>query len=201
MLFHHLLGAAHALVVAQTGLAERLAVDERTGEILAAVQPDAKIERQLHRTIHKVGEDIEGLRYNTAISQMMILANALQKAPQVGRHTMLTFLQLLAPFAPHLAEELWARLGGASPVGHAPWPVFDPARLQVSEHKVVVQVNGKHRGELLVPADTTEAAALALATAHPKIAPFIAGKSIKRVVYVPKKILNVVVEVPTTGNL
>ena len=157
--------------------------------------------RLLHETIKKVSEDIEGLRYNTAISQMMILTNALQKAPQVSRGTMRTFLQLLAPFAPHIAEELWARLGGAASVMTAPWPVHDPARLAVTEFKLVVQVNGKHRGELLVPADITEAGAVALATANAKVAPFLAGKPVKRVVYVPRKILNLVVEVPTTGNL
>ena len=157
--------------------------------------------RLLHETIKKVGEDIEGLRYNTAISQMMILGNALQKAPQVSRGTLRIFLQLLAPFAPHLAEELWDRLGGAPSVMTAPWPTHDPARLAVTEFKLVVQVSGKHRGELLVPAEITEAAALALATAHPKVAPFLTGKPVKRVVYVPRKILNIVVEVPSTGNL
>ena len=112
-----------------------------------------------------------------------------------------TVVLLLAPITPHICHVLWGQLGHAEAVIDARWPSVDESALVQDTLQLVVQVNGKHRGELLVPADTTEAAALALATAHPKIAPFIAGKPIKRVVYVPKKILNVVVEVPTTGNL
>jgi leucyl-tRNA synthetase len=149
--------------------------------------------RLLHETIKKVGEDIEGLRFNTAISQMMIFANALQKAPQVSRTTARTFLQLLAPFAPHFGEELWERLGGSDSVMQAPWPAFDPAVLATSEVKLVFQVNGKHRGDALVPVGTTEAQAIDLARAHPKVTPHLEGKALKRVIYVPGKILNLVV--------
>ena len=91
------------------------------------------------------------MRFNTAISSMMIFSNALQKAPQVSRAAVLTFLQLLAPFAPHLAEELWARLGGSDSIQRAPWPVYDPTRLVTTDVKLVFQVNGKHRGDQLVP--------------------------------------------------
>ena len=100
----------------------------------AAAEP-AERTRLLHATIKKVGEDIEALRFNTAISQMMICANALHAAPAVRTGTARAFLQLLAPFAPHLAEELWARLGGAGPVLRAPWPAFDPARLRVRDRQ------------------------------------------------------------------
>ncbi len=153
----------------------------------------AELTRLLHETIRKVGDDLEGLRFNTAISQMMIFANALQKAPRVSRATARTFVQLLAPFAPHCGEELWARLGGAGSVMPAPWPAYDPAVLATSEVKLVFQVNGKHRGDALVPVGTTEAQAVELARASPKVAVHLEGKAIKRVIYVPGKILNLVV--------
>ena len=160
-----------------------------------ATEP-AELTRLLHETIKKVGDDIEGLRFNTAISQMMIFVNALQKAPAVHRTSVLAFLQLLAPFAPHLSEELWARLGGDSTGGsieRAPWPAYDPARLIMAEVKLVFQVNGKHRGDQLVSVSTSESEAVALGLSNPRIAPHIVGKTIKRVIYVPGKIINFVV--------
>ncbi len=167
------------------------------GEVNPKISADAaepaELTRLLHETIRKVGEDIEHLRFNTAISQMMVFANAVQKAPMVSRATALAFLQVLAPFAPHLAEELWSRLGETSSILRAPWPQFDPAKLTVSEVKLVFQVNGRHRGDQLVPIGLPESEALKLAQAHPKVMPFVSGKSIKRVIYVPGKIINVVV--------
>jgi leucyl-tRNA synthetase len=159
----------------------------------AAVEsPD--LVKVLHETIKKVGDDIEGLRFNTAISQMMIFANALQKANAVTSATALTFLQLLAPFSPHVAEELWSRLGGSGSIMKAPWPAYDAGKLVASEVKLVFQVNGKHRGDQLVPVGTTQEIALQLAHENPKVAPHVQGKTIKRVIYVPGKILNLVVE-------
>lgn len=157
-----------------------------------ATEP-ADVVKLFHETIKKVGDDIENLRFNTAISQMMILVNALQDAPSVRRSTVLGFLQVLAPFAPHLAEELWARLGGVGSVMDASWPAYDPAKLVATEVKLVLQVNGKHRGELLVPVGTTQERALEIVQADPKLAVHIADKLLKRVVYVPGKILNLVV--------
>ena len=168
------------------------------GTVNAKIAADTKAEpaeftKILHETIKKVGDDIEGLRFNTAISQMMICTNALQKSPAVGRHSALTLLQLLAPFAPHITEELWSRLGATGSVMAAPWPQFDAAKLTTTEVKLVFQVNGKHRGDQLVPVGLTEEAALALARADVKVAPHLEGKTIKRVVYVPGRILNIVV--------
>jgi len=148
-----------------------------------------------HETIKKVGDDIEALRFNTAISQMMIFTNALQKTERVNRSTILGFLQLLAPFAPHLSEELWARVGGSTPsVQNAPWPQFDPAKLVSTEQKIIVQINGKKRAELLLPVGTKQEAALAAAQSHPEASLHLAGKTAKRVIFVPGKILNIVVE-------
>ena len=147
----------------------------------------------LHETIKKVGDDIEGLRFNTAISQMMILENALHKETAVSRAAALAFIQILAPFAPHFAEEVWSRLGAFGRAATAPWPVFDPAKLVAAEVRLVFQVNGKHRGDQLVPVGFSQDAAVALAQAHEKVAPFLAGKTIVKVVYVPGRILNLVV--------
>ena len=170
----------------------------REGEVNAKISPTAvdspELTKLLHETIKKVGDDIEALRFNTAISQMMIFANALQKTATVNRSTVLAFLKLLAPFAPHCAEELWARLDEAPSIQGAPWPQFDPNLLVASLVKLVFQVNGKHRGDALVPAGLTEAEAVTIARAHERIAPYLAGKSVKRVVYVPGKILNLVLE-------
>ncbi|PTY07026.1 leucine--tRNA ligase [Opitutaceae bacterium EW11] len=157
-------------------------------------QEPAELTKLLHETIKKVTEDIDALRFNTAISQMMIFANTLQKASAVKRTTALALIQLLAPFAPHLAEELWARLGNQASVLFGPWPKYDASKLVATEIKLVVQVNGKHRGELMVAVGTTQDQAVAAANENAKIAAFLAGKTVKRVVFVPGKILNIVVE-------
>jgi leucyl-tRNA synthetase len=162
-------------------------------KISATAVDSPELEKLLHETIKKVGDDIEALRLNTAISQMMIFANALQKAPQVRRATMLAFLQLLAPFAPHIAEELWERLGEKPSIQHAPWPKFDAAKFASAEVALVIQVNGKHRAELSVPNGLPQDEAVRLASEHPRVTPFIADKTVRRVIYVPGKILNLVI--------
>ncbi|EIP97317.1 leucyl-tRNA synthetase [Opitutaceae bacterium TAV1] len=174
-------------------------VIDKDGNVSAGLTVDIdaiespELDKLLHETIKKVGEDIENLRFNTAISQMMIFANALQKAPTARRRTVQAFLQLLAPFAPHLCEELWSRLGQQGSILAAPWPVYDPAKLVATEQKVVLQVNGKKRAEFLLPAGATQEAALAAAQAAPEAAPHLAGKEIRKVIYVPGRILNLVV--------
>jgi leucyl-tRNA synthetase len=161
------------------------------------IKPDAAespaFTRLLHETIRKVGEDIEHLRFNTAISALMNCVNGLQKEPAVRIETLRTVVQLVAPLAPHLGEELWSRLGGTTSVQEAPWPTFDPAVLVASEVKVVVQVNGKHRGDLSVPAGAGQEAVLARALEHPKVQAFLNGQTPRRVIFVPNKILNLVV--------
>ena len=154
----------------------------------------ADFTKLLHETIKKVGEDIENLRFNTAISQLMILVNALQKLPQVSRTAVLQFIQILAPLAPHIAEELWERLGEPAGIQSVSWPAYDPAKLKSTEVKLVFQVNGKHRGDALVPVGLTQDQALEIARGNERVAPFIEGKNVKRIVYVPGKILNLVVE-------
>jgi leucyl-tRNA synthetase len=167
------------------------------GKRSARISDDAKdsgeLQKLLHETIRKVGDDIEGMRFNTAISQMMILENALHKEASVSLASTLSFIQILAPFAPHFAEEVWSRLGAPGQAAGAPWPVFDAAKLSSAEVRLVFQVNGKHRGDQLVPVGLTQDQAVAIAEASDKVSPFLAGKKVVKIVYVPGRILNLVV--------
>ena len=158
-----------------------------------AATDSAEIKRLLHETIRKVGDDIEALRFNTAISQMMILENALHKETAVSRAGVLAFLRILAPFAPHFAEEVWLRLGAPGTAAAAAWPAYDPALISTSEVRLVFQVNGKHRGDQLVPVGLSQDEALALAKLQPKVSALLADKTVKKVIYVPGRILNLVI--------
>jgi len=161
--------------------------------IAADAQDPPELQKVLHETIRKVGDDIEALRFNTAISQMMILGNAMHKEQRVSRAAALAFVVLLAPFAPHIAEELWARLGAPGLASDAPWPAFDPAKISAAEVRLVFQVNGKHRGDRLVPVGLSQDQAVELARADARVSAFLANKAIGKVVYVPGRILNLVV--------
>jgi len=155
--------------------------------------PDAEVLRKLHRTIKKVGEDTAALGYNTAIAAMMEYLNVLRRGERVPHvDEVRPLVQLVAPYAPHLAEECWARLGHESSVFDAGWPAFDPALLVDDTVELVVQVNGKLRGKLTVAPDITQEAALALARADEAIAKFLTGEP-KKIVFVPKRLLNFVV--------
>jgi len=183
----------------------RLAVDERTGEILAAARPDAKIERLLHRTIQKVGEDIEKLSFNTAIAAMIELVNAATRPtgladPSQGgmtRDQLGRFARMLWPFAPHLADELGARLGVVSMQTGGffggTWPTYDPAMLVDDEIEMPVQIQGKIKARLMVPAKADAAAIEAAALAHAEVVAAIAGRPVKKVVVVPGRMVNIVV--------
>ncbi len=158
----------------------------------AGVSDSAELQKLLHETIRKVGDDIDNLRFNTAISQMMIFENAMHKESSVSRAATLAFIQLLAPFAPHFAEEVWLRLGAPGLAADAPWPVFDPAKISAAEVRLVFQVNGKHRGDRLVPVGLTQDQAVALAMADPRVSGFLANRTVGKIVYVPGRILNLV---------
>ncbi len=161
--------------------------------VSAAAALSAETEKLRHETIRKVGEDIEGLRFNTAISQMMILVNALQKEPALPRAALLDLLRLLAPFAPHIAEELWARLGESGSIMQAGWPAYDPSKFITSTTTIVIQVNGKHRGEISAAPDAVEAELVKLALENPKITAHLAGKPIKRIINIKGRLLNLLV--------
>ncbi len=154
---------------------------------------DAEVDRKLHATIRKVSEDLPRLSYNTAIAAMMEYMNTLRKGDRVPRRTEVEpLVQLVAPFAPHLAEELWEQLGNERTVFDSAWPSFDPALLATDDVDVVVQVNGKMRGKLRVARDADQSRVHSLAIADATIARFITGEP-KKVVYVPGRLLNIVV--------
>ena len=154
--------------------------------------PDAAVVRKLHRTIKKVGEDTATLGYNTAIAAMMEYVNVLRRGERVPhRDEVRPLVQLVAPYAPHLAEGCWALLGEAGSVFDGGWPAFDPALLVDDEVELVVQVNGKVRGKLRVAATVTEGEALALALADPGVAKFVEAPP-RKVIFVPRRLLNLV---------
>jgi len=173
----------------------RLIVTEegtRNTKIGAAKQLDATTERTLHATIKKVSEDYESLSFNTAISQMMICVNQLMKAEALTESSIKDFIRLLAPLAPHIAEELWKFLGNSESIVQGGWPEFDPDKLQETTVKIIFQVNGKYRGDAELPADVSKEAAIAAAKACEKLLPHLEGKTIRREIYVPGKIVNIV---------
>ncbi|MDQ6612432.1 MAG: class I tRNA ligase family protein, partial [Gemmatimonadota bacterium] len=156
---------------------------------------DAELEvmRKLHRTIKKVGEDCASLSYNTAIAAMMECINVVRRNERVGHYDeVLPLVQLVAPFAPHLAEECWEYLGKTGSVFDGGWPTFDAAMLVDDEVDIVVQVNGKVRGKVRVPATAEQDEVLAGAMADPAIAKFIVG-NVTKVIFVPRRLLNIVV--------
>ncbi|MFO0096012.1 MAG: leucine--tRNA ligase [Gemmatimonadaceae bacterium] len=155
--------------------------------------PEPDVVRKLHRTIRKVGEDTANLGYNTAIAAMKEYINVVRRGERVPhRDEVRPLVQLVAPYAPHLAEDCWEALGHTTSVFDAGWPAFDPAMLVDDEVDLVVQVNGKLRGKLRVPVDVAQEAAMAMALADDGVAKFVTGDP-KKVIFVPKRLLNIVV--------
>ena len=144
----------------------------------------------LHMAIFKVTEAIEDLRFNVAISQMMILINHLQKVESYSIDTAKNLLQLLAPFAPHLAEELWENFGGQPSIVNEPWPQARKELLVAEEITIVFQVNGKLRGQGRFPKEVDKETVLSVAKADPKVQSFLEGKEIVKEIYVPGKLVN-----------
>ncbi len=153
-----------------------------------------EIRRLLHRTIRKVSEDLEQLSFHTAIAQMMILVNALTREPIPFRDVLESLIVLLSPFAPHLCEELWSVLGHAESLAYAPWPEADPRLLTEAETEWVIQVNGKVRSRMSAGVDLGQEEAEALARGRPEIEAWLEGKSIRKVIFVPGKLLNFVLD-------
>jgi leucyl-tRNA synthetase len=154
---------------------------------------DADARRLLHQTIKKVGDDIESLDLNTAVSQMMICATELAKLARMPREAAESFTRILAPFAPHLTEELWEIHGHSDGIARAPWPDFDPASLAVADVEIVVQVLGKPKAHIRIPADAGQEAMAALALADPEVVAALAGKPVRKVIAVPGRLVNIVV--------
>ncbi len=148
--------------------------------------------RTWHRTIKKITDDYENLRFNTSISQLMIFVNDAYKTESLPRQAMADFVQMLSPLAPHIAEELWSKLGHSESVSYAPWPTFDEAWTVDQEVEIVVQVNGKIIDRISIAADTDEAQMETIAKESDKTAEAIAGKTIRKVIVVKGKLVNIV---------
>ena len=157
-----------------------------------AAVPDA-LARQVHRAIKKIGEDIEAMRFNTAIAELIKINNEMTHLQPLPRRLAEVFSLLLAPFAPHLAEELWARLGHKGSLARQAWPKYDPAKLADATLELPVQVNGKLRDKIVVPAEADEEFILRAAMASTKVKPWLEGKVIRKKLYVPKRLVNIVV--------
>jgi leucyl-tRNA synthetase len=144
--------------------------------------------------VKKIGDDIEDLKFNTAISQMMIFVNEVMKSDARPRQILEPFVLLLSPFAPHIAEELWRRLGHEGTLAYEPWPQYDSLMLRKSAVEIVVQVNGKVRSRLEVPADTPEKELEKLALADADVLRHIGGKKVLKVIVVKNRLVNFVVQ-------
>ncbi len=151
-------------------------------------------EKILHQTVKKVTDDIEGMRFNTAISTMMVFVNHFTAFEQTPKSAMKVFTQLLAPFAPHLAEEFWSELGETESLSYAAWPTYNPELVKADTVTIAVQVLGKLRGTLEVEPGTDQAALESLAKQNQAILRFLEGKQVVKVIHVPNKILNFVVK-------
>jgi leucyl-tRNA synthetase len=154
---------------------------------------DVETCKLMHRTVKKVGADLEALRFNTSISALMIYLNHLAGLDQPPREALEKLLLCLAPLAPHLAEELWNRLGHEGSISLAPWPSHDEAYCVDDTIEVPVQVNGKVRGRVTLPSEASEEDARRLALAEPHVQAALEGKTVVKLVYVPKRVLNIVV--------
>jgi len=154
---------------------------------------DKSLESLLHRTIKKVTEDCEELKFNTAISSLMILVNALEKEPTLPATSYQLLLTLLSPFAPHIAEELWVQTGEKKSIFLAPWPKYDTKKIVADSVNIAVQVNGKVRAILTVATSVSEDEVKAQALADPKVQTYIVGKTVRKVIYIPGKIVSIVV--------
>ncbi|KIQ93984.1 Leucine--tRNA ligase [Anoxybacillus thermarum] len=150
------------------------------------------LERVYHQTVKKVTEDYEALRFNTAISQLMVFINEAYKAPVLPKVYMEGFVKLLSPVCPHIAEELWEKLGHNNTIAYEAWPAYDEAKLVEDEVEIVIQVNGKVRAKLHVPSDATKEQLEQLAMEDEKIKEQIEGKTVRKVIAVPGKLVNIV---------
>jgi leucyl-tRNA synthetase len=157
-----------------------------------AVVPD-ELDRLRHKSIKAVSQRIEALEFNTAISQLMIFLNALEKQESLSRELLKDYVRLLHPFAPFLTEEMWEQLGEQPSIINAEWPQYDPAKTIDEEINLVVQVNGKLRDTIRIPRDLNEEEMRKVALSSERVKPFITGKELRKVVVVPGKLVNIVV--------
>lgn len=157
------------------------------------VPASADLLRLRHKTMSAVTDDIEALRFNTAVAWLMELANALTAATMRPREVVETFVLLLAPFVPHIAEELWGKLGHDGTLAYVLWPGFDPALAHDESQEYVVQVNGKLRHRFQANAGLDAEALLAAAKAEPQVAALLKGRTVLKEIAVPGRLVNLVV--------
>jgi leucyl-tRNA synthetase len=169
--------------------ADKIGLDPKVKDV-DLNQEQAKI---VARTVAAVTDDLEAMRFNTAISRLMEFVNAFTGQEVRPKSAMETFTLLLSPMAPHLAEELWEILGHSETLAYAPWPTFEPALLKDDEIEVPVQINGKLRARILVPAESSGPEIEAIARADEKIVALLEGKPIRKTIVVPGKLVNFVV--------
>ena len=167
-------------------------------EMATAKKEDPQLETKLHKTIRKVSDDIDNMKFNTAIAALMALTNDFYKAGAVTKEDVLIFIKLLSPFAPHLTEEMWEELG-MNPDGKtfctlSAWPQYDESKTVDSTIRMGVQVNGKLRGTIEIPADASREEALTAAKQDENVAKYLAMGNLVKEIYVPGKILNFVVK-------
>ena len=152
-----------------------------------------ELEKLIHKTIKKVTEDIEDFRFNTAVSALMILANEFEKAKELSVISYRSLVKLLAPMAPHIAEELWQKLGSKKSIFFQPWPKYEPKLAKEEIIILVIQVNGKVRDKIEVKIDVSAKEAKELAISQKKVQKWIEGKEIKKIIFVPRKLINIVI--------
>jgi len=164
-------------------------LSEKVVEDVAATE---SYEKTYHQTVQKVTEDYENLRFNTAISQLMVFINESYKQTEIPKAYVEGFTKLLSPLAPHIAEELWEILGNEPSVSLTSWPTYDPDKLVESTVEIVIQVNGKVRSKLTVPKTIDRAALEEKALADDHIKEWLQGKTVRKVIVVPGKLVNIV---------
>ncbi len=177
----------------------RMIIDDRSenmklGPTVQKVASTAGQNRMVHKTIKAVTNDIEQMSFNTAIARMMEFTNFFFKEEVRPQEAMEKFVLLVSPFAPHLAEELWQALGNPKILAYEPWPAYDEAMLKQDTIEVPVQINGRLRGRIQAPAEADNATLESLARAEAKIAEYLAGKKVVKVIIVPGKMVNFVVK-------
>jgi len=159
---------------------------------LSDKEPPTEQKRVLHKTIKKVSLDTNNLEFNTAIAQMMIFINEIFKSEKLYRKIWEPFILLLAPYAPHMAEELWEKLGHSPSIANQAWPEWIEDLTKDEELTIVVQINGKVRSKMQMPADISEEEMKESALNIDRIKELLSDKEVKKVITVPKKLVNIV---------
>ena len=172
-------------------------VDE-DGNLSSKIQKDVTPDKETlhihHTTVKKVGNDIENLHFNTAVSQLMIYCNHLQKCDEISEDLIADLVKISAPFIPHLSEELWSLLGHNESISNISWPEFDEALTQSDEVEIAVQVNGKLRANIKLDVDSDEETAVNAALELEKVQNYTSKGAIVKTIYVPNRLLNFVVK-------